>query len=69
MMPVLTTVVLKALLLRYLPPLSKVRHLSRRTGVNNAKFIAEVNDAGKTLEMQLGLIKRNDHESSGPKKK
>jgi len=29
-------------------------------GANNAKFIAEINDAGKTLEMQLGIISKKD---------
>lgn len=28
-------------------------------GANNAKFIAEINDAGKTLDMQLGIINKN----------
>ncbi len=30
-------------------------------GSNNAKFIAEINDAGKILDMQLGIIKLNSH--------
>jgi len=30
------------------------------TGANNAKFIAEINDEGKTLEMQLGIISKKD---------
>ncbi|TAL77655.1 MAG: ADP-ribosylglycohydrolase family protein, partial [Bacteroidetes bacterium] len=34
----------------------------------NGKFIAEINDAGKTLDMQLGLIKLNAHGSSVPEK-
>ena len=33
-------------------------------GANNAKFIAEINDAGKTLDMQLGIIKLNAYGSS-----
>ncbi|MCX6325382.1 MAG: ADP-ribosylglycohydrolase family protein [Bacteroidia bacterium] len=38
-------------------------------GANNAKFIAEIKDAGKTLDMQLGIIKVNVQESSGDEKK
>ncbi len=30
-------------------------------GSNNAKFIAEINDAGKILDMQLGIIKLDSH--------
>ena len=35
----------------------------------NAKFIAEITDAGKVLDMQLGLIKLNSAGTSGPEKK
>ncbi len=42
--------------------------LNASPGANNAKFIAEINDAGKTLDMQLGFIKLNAHESSGTEK-
>ncbi|MGA2408579.1 MAG: ADP-ribosylglycohydrolase family protein [Bacteroidales bacterium] len=36
---------------------------------SNAKFIAEINDAGKTLEMQLGIITLNAHKHSVPGEK
>jgi ADP-ribosylglycohydrolase len=38
-------------------------------GANNAKFIAEINDSGKILDMQLGIIKRNTQKSPVPEKK
>ena len=38
-------------------------------GGGNAKFIAEIGDAGKILDMQLGIIKMNADEPSGPEKK
>jgi ADP-ribosylglycohydrolase len=37
-------------------------------GTGNAKFIVELTDSGKTLDMQLGFIKLNLPESSGGKK-
>jgi len=37
-------------------------------GANSAKFIAEITDAGKTLDMQLGFIILNTHQSSGTQK-
>jgi ADP-ribosylglycohydrolase len=37
-------------------------------GANSAKFIAEITDAGKTLDMQLSFIILNAHESSGTQK-
>ncbi len=37
-------------------------------GADNAKFIAEINDAGKKVDMQLGIIIANVQESSALKK-
>ena len=43
--------------------------LNASSGAGNAKFIAEIGDAGKILDMQLGIIKLNAGESSGAEKK
>jgi hypothetical protein len=37
-------------------------------GASNAKFAAEIDDAGKTLEMQLGIIILDALKSTGPEK-
>ncbi len=33
-----------------------VLNFNASPGSNNAKFIVEINDAGKTLDMQLGIM-------------
>jgi len=43
--------------------------LNATSDAGNAAFIAEIADAGKILDMQLGIIKLNASESSGAEKK
>jgi hypothetical protein len=42
--------------------------LSAISGSENARFLAEINDAGETLEMQLGIVNLDAPKPSGLKK-
>jgi ADP-ribosylglycohydrolase len=46
-----------------------ILNISVSDGAGNAKFIAQLGDAGKILDIQVGIINLNTHKSAGAEKK